>query len=329
MGGGGGQKSGGGAGGKQSWSSYMEKFHEAMLRGSYLDEGGDYESGLRSTNPDDYSTEDEYLSVMRDVLEAHETSPFSGETAYDPATRLTAMGTAVGNFRTAVGLLDEDGDWEGAFDTAEARVEETLTEEHLQGYVDSFDGLMSSPMINAFHRLYAAAADANASNSSAFILARAMLEREHLKDVAKFGQDLTFQGYKDKLTMIQNGVSAILQQLAHKYEMKRLVMTSEIEAERMGIIAEKEQSIREVELAVRDVQWELEVWQYAANILAGISGAIGSPTHAMGRETEGASGLASGLGGAMSGAAAGAMVGGPWGAAIGGVIGGVGGYLSA
>lgn len=88
-----------------------------------------------------------------------------------------------------------------------------------------------------------------------------------------------------------------------------------IELSRMQVVAMFEQSNVNIDYDEKQYRWELENWQYVANMLA----AIGSGTaSAGGRQT---SKFSSALGGALSGAAAGATVGGAPGAAVGGLIG--------
>jgi len=90
-----------------------------------------------------------------------------------------------------------------------------------------------------------------------------------------------------------------------------------IELSRMQIVAAFEQSNVNVDYDEKQFRWDLENYQYLANMLAAIGGGTAS---AGGRQT---SKFSSALGGALSGAAAGAAISGgnPIGAAIGGVIG--------
>jgi len=94
-----------------------------------------------------------------------------------------------------------------------------------------------------------------------------------------------------------------------------------LEANRIKIVAMKEQTDRDAALDEEDALWDLEVFQYGANVLAAISGGTSSP------KVKEPSALQSALGGAMSGAAAGWMIGGGYGAAIGAVIGAAASFL--
>jgi hypothetical protein len=91
--------------------------------------------------------------------------------------------------------------------------------------------------------------------------------------------------------------------------------TKDLEWRRMSVVALAEQSATNMEMLDKRYRWELENYQYGANMLGAISG--GTTGTASGKTNK----VASALGGALSGAAAGAMIGGVPGAVIGGVIG--------
>ena len=93
-----------------------------------------------------------------------------------------------------------------------------------------------------------------------------------------------------------------------------------IEGNRIKIVALKEETDMNAEIDKFDALWDLETFQYGANLLAAISGGTTGPQKP--------STAASVIGGAMSGMSAGAMVGGSWGAAIGGILGGAAGLLN-
>lgn len=93
-----------------------------------------------------------------------------------------------------------------------------------------------------------------------------------------------------------------------------------IEANRIAIVANKEENDMNIEIEAKEELWDFELLQYAGNMLAAVSGGTVSPkTPSTGQ---------SALGGAMSGAAVGAQVGGGYGAIIGAIIGGIGGLLA-
>ena len=98
-----------------------------------------------------------------------------------------------------------------------------------------------------------------------------------------------------------------------------------VEASRMSIVAEKEESDRNLEIAVGNYGWILSTWQSYGNLLA--SGAGGTAVYSSDKKSS----AASAIGGALSGAASGAMLGSAVpgvGTAIGAGVGAVAGLLS-
>lgn len=146
-------------------------------------------------------------------------------------------------------------------------------------------------------------------------------------DVAKANQtkdiqvaDLTIRSDAEYKRMYLEAASQMLrlmlQRIAWQEGYARLV----VEANRIKIVANKEETDMNMEIGKLDSLWDLEVFQYGGNLLGAVSGgAVGTqkPTLA-----------ASVLGGAMSGAAAGAQIGGPYGALAGSIFGVAAGLLS-
>ena len=117
----------------------------------------------------------------------------------------------------------------------------------------------------------------------------------------------------------------LLQRVSFEAEYARM----SVEANRIKIVAKKEQTDQDDTIDEQDALWNLEVFQYGANVMAGIAGGTS------GNKMKSPSKTASVIGGAMAGAGAGAMigaevgsVGGPWGAAIGAVVGAAAAWLS-
>jgi hypothetical protein len=107
-------------------------------------------------------------------------------------------------------------------------------------------------------------------------------------------------------------------------EYRRALSAMSLEAQKLRIIAYKEQFETNAEFDEQDAKWDLEVFQHGANIMAGIAGGVGQN---MPKKSK----VASALGGALAGAAMGAMAmpAAPYiGAAIGAVVGGIAGLLS-
>jgi len=127
-----------------------------------------------------------------------------------------------------------------------------------------------------------------------------------------------------------DGAGQILHLMLQRVAWQESLMRTIIEGKRIKIVAKAEEVNRNAALDEEDALWDLEVFQYGANLMAGAAGGTATTktraTNATG---------ASMLGGALSGAAAGAMIGsavpgiGTVAGAIGGaVVGGAAAYMS-
>jgi hypothetical protein len=112
-----------------------------------------------------------------------------------------------------------------------------------------------------------------------------------------------------------------LRLIALKLEYQKVLSQMTTEANRIKIVAKKEEAGVNLEIDESAATWDLEIFQHGANLLASIGGGTMIPNEKK------KSTFSSALGGAMMGAAAGGYMaagtamGGPVGAVLGGVLG--------
>jgi hypothetical protein len=290
-------------------------------------------------------------------------SPFATATAYNPDSAVTYMLSAACNFETAVDDMEATTDFANAITNAITRFDalaETPTwvdpspaaADEISADVDAFESVQDDHIENdILPRFKAGMRDINAVQTSSFVLGQAYIEASGSRDVAKYQGDLRTKAYllKDELmaksAIAENSFNLqletdrrrnitemnhdILQYMIQKIQFSQAVAHYLIEVRRMQIVAKKEQSDVNLLLDEQDAKWDLEAYQYGANMLGSIGG--GTVTNSMSK----ASKISSALGGALSGAAAGTMVGSAVpgigtavGAAVGGIVGLAGGLLS-
>ncbi len=122
------------------------------------------------------------------------------------------------------------------------------------------------------------------------------------------------------------GAEAMLRDLFGHIELEKTLMHYTMEANRLEIVATKEQDDTDNMIAVKDGRWDLETYQYGANLLAAIGGGTLLPSGSSSGGDNPSTGT-SALGGALAGAAIGSSVGGGWSTIIGGALGGIAGGL--
>ena len=275
---------------------------------------------------DDTGTDSAESSMVDAMNAALGGSPYSTMAAYDPSTSLTAMDTAVGAFNTRVDALDYDGDWEAATDAVVTKADVSVFDDtYINADIAAFRALVDDRINNeVLPRFQGGLRDINAVMSSAFVVGEAIIESSANNDVNKYTTELKLKLNIQRNDFVLKGIESILRNQYAIVELEKNVAHYTIEAQRMRIAALKEKKDTENTILVKNGRWDLETFQYGANLLASIGGGTVVPSAA-----DGPSQGVSAIGGALSGGAVGSAVSGgnPWvtggGALIGGLIGGL------
>ena len=254
-------------------------------------------------------------------------SPYTAMTAYDPDTSLDNMDTAVSNFDTDVEALDPDDDWEDAVTAVVAKLDSTVFDDvYVDADIEAFGDVLDDQLENVvLPRFKGGMRDIGAVMTSAFVVGQAVIEGMRDRDVAKYGSEARLKFNIQRNDFVYKGVETVLRNYMAKMEFRKSHMHYAIEAYRMRVVSEKEKKDTENNISIADGRWDLETYQYGANLLASIGGGTMIPKDSGGGG--GPSTAQSGIGGALAGAAAGGMIGGPTGAIVGGILGGIGGLL--
>jgi hypothetical protein len=263
------------------------------------------------------TVEDSVVDIMNVALGG---SPYATMVALDPSAELTAMDTAVAAFNSRVDALDWDGDWEAAVDAAVIKADaavfdDTYIDNDITAFGNNLDDQIENIVLPRFH---GGMRDVNAVMSSAFVIGESIIEGMRDRDVAKYGTDLRVKVNFQRNDFIAKGVESMLRDLVAQIDMEKSVAHYTIEANRLRIVAEKEEKDTNNDTAVANAKWDLEVWQYGANLLAAIGGGTVTPSG-----SKGPSKAQSAIGGVLSGAAMGyaASGGNPYATAGGAVLG--------
>ena len=241
--GGGGSSSGsGGSSGRVDYPTYMKTAH-----GQWLDDDGV-----------DVLT-DSTAGAMEAALGA---SPWSGESAYNPATPLAAAWTAVCAYNTVVDALDESADWLGAMSTvetevdaniydddfisnklleylqdiglaielAETAVDSVIDDSSIEADTDAFSTSMDDVVDNTMTKFRTGMRNINAVNSSAFVLGEAILFGMKGRDVAQHESASRVKLNEQRNTMIvgllDGGISLTKAGVTYKMTRDQLIINA-------------------------------------------------------------------------------------------------------
>jgi len=304
-------KGGGGSSGQVRYPAYVERIHEDWLDAT----GSDFINAS-------------VTEVMNDALGA---SPYAAATAYDPDADIASYIAAVGDFRTTVAALIGHMELAPTLPTVVSEADITADVANLESQVETLkDNRLTGTVIPRFE---AGMRDVNAVVSSAFVIGRAVIESEAdaevTREAARHGSKLRIAV---KATDAQVGELNLKEaELVNKAyqvgaDFEKVAAQLMVEAYRIKIVAKKEEADTNQEYDVADAHWDLEVFQYGANVMASPAGGTGVPS---GKKLTAGSVIGGALSGAAAGGIAGAMMGGtvmgmgagPFGAIAGGLLG--------
>lgn len=315
--GGGGSTGGGGSSGQVDYPQYMKGWHENLLSHASVDAPS--------------------LSVT-DAMNAAWTagSPFTGETAYDPDPEVAAILVASNDLDDLVDLLSQGTGLDALVSSIldDSRVATAITD--FDNVITDITHLVNADLVNAvalnqIPEFEAGMRDIGAVVSSAFPIGKGIINKAVVDQTAKIAGELRLQQVKFAADLhtskfAENALAVVQLKLQYQYQLSALT----IEANRLKIVAKKEEVDTNLKLVEVDATWDLEVFKYGANVLGSIAGTATN----QGSNLQTGSSVGSAIGGALSGAAAGAAlgamkgsIGGPAGAAIGGVLGLASGFL--
>jgi hypothetical protein len=331
---------GGSSAGAVDYPDYMKAAHEDWLTQSAAD-----------------SIEDSITGVMNTALGG---SPWGAQLAYDPDADLAASQAMIDAFAATLAGMSDTVDWAALVtqaitsvgakysavvaDKAITNISEANIVAAVSAFEDVLDDELTTRILPRFRR---GMQDINAVVSSAFPIGEAVLESFKNRDVAKFESDLRLKKVDVELEiekanlakdisvaemnlrsdleyekMYLEGSSQMLRLMVQRIAWLEGNVRTTIEANRIKIVAKKEENDVNMEIDKDDALWDLEVFQHGANLLAGIAGGT--------TQSMKPSKAASAIGGAMSGASTGAMIGSAipgLGTVAGGIIGGAAGLL--
>jgi hypothetical protein len=286
---------GGGSSGAVSHAAYLETVHADWLNSS----GSDIVTS----------------SVTDAINAALTTSPWTGQAAYDPDTDIAAYMAVVGAFAATLAGLSDTADWNALYTQANTTIDALDTvaiDADIVAFGNVMDDQLTAVTLPRFRR---GMQDINAVVSSAFVIGEAVIEGFRNRDVAKYATGLRAASAVERPKYLLSGTEQMLRMMTNRLGLEDGYTKVYIEAMRIKIVAKKEEDDKNMTIDEQDALWDLEAFQYGANIMAAIQGGTAS------NKIKEPSAMSSAIGGALSGAAAGAMIAGASSGAIAGPVG--------
>lgn len=330
--------------GKVGFPSYMETFHTAMLGTPSgftnlnslmvaMQSGNSPYEGESAYNPD------AALLVSQNRYTTYDTAltSFVPNTDWQTAIGVSKAKLDDGTTYAKIDLVTNDMA-ANAIANAIAAATAALSSTAISDQVDAYETRVVPRFLRSVNRFTAGLADIGAVNSSAFIVGMALLESEVNADVNKFDADISAQAFNEiaaggiKATFqaaatqrqqrnlyLAEATNLLMQALQQKIQLQAEATRLQSELNRVKIVAKQEQTDKDLEIAILDSGWDLDILLKGMGVVGGLTGASYIPDKP--------SKAQSAIGGAISGAAAGGMVAGLPGAIVGGIGGLLGGIL--
>ena len=277
---------GGGSSGQVRYPAYVETVHEDWLW-----------AGVDTIDAS-------VTEVMNDALGA---SPYAAAVAFDPDADIASYIASVGNFNTVVAALMGNLETNPTLPTIVTEANITADVANLETQLESLkDDRLTGTVLPRFE---AGMRDVNAVVSSAYVIGKAIIESdadaEVTREAARHGSKLRIavkatDGQVGELNLKK--AELVNKAYQTEAEFEKLAAQLMVEAYRIKIVAKKEEADANQEYDAADAKWDMEVFQYGANVMASPAGGTAVPS---GKKTT----AGSVIGGALSGAAAGAIAG--------------------
>jgi len=147
-------------------------------------------------------------------------------------------------------------------------------------------------------------------------------ESERVVDLAKQVDDISLKSNTDKNRMYIVGVEQMLRYFLARLSAEEAYSKLYVSGQMAAVEAQRSETETQSEIDEADATWDLTVFQYGANVMAGASGGTAIPLRRPGPTR-----AQSMIGGAMSGAAMGTMINPGIGTAAGAGLGAIAGYF--
>jgi hypothetical protein len=291
------------------YPSYMQKVHEKLLVAS-VDGSGSGTGG-----------------VVAAIATAITADPYNGLTAFDPATYITAMETALTTFTASVTAMNAHTDFDTYHSAAAAQIDAVISPDsyitaRAAAHAVTLDNEINTKVLPRFN---AGMRDINAVQTSAFVIGNAIIMIDRNDKVDKFIADMRFQADSKRAELVQNATAEMIRMYLQKLEYGRVEAALTLDEKRLAFAMQGDYKTETKALAADDARWPLETYKYGANMLAAVGGGVTSSTPTDGNKT--ARIIGSGLSGAVAGAMVGREIGGSSGGGIGAIMGGIAGLL--
>jgi hypothetical protein len=284
---------GGSSSGEVEYPKYMEYIYKHMLV-----DGGNLDGYFTTKGWDELPTN---MFELMSVGFTDAGNPWNGEETFDPNEALTSVAgspfkkvdDAYDSISSAIAVISGKG-YFGDFDDIDflddlstsltglmTAIDTILDSSTLEDVVDSFEENKKGRFLADVSAWTAGMADINAVHTSSFVIGMALKQKEFQESIDAFERELKVNLYS---SILKDGIGAYLKaqlfRLGSKDELFRqgpqmysALSAMKLEVEKLKIITMAEKSERQLRIDTNEALWDYELFMYAGNLFASISGA--------------------------------------------------------
>lgn len=257
---------------------YMQAAHLNMLMG--------YDSTLQvSTNDTMHNIDIDTIgsagtnpfNVMAIMYQAYlNGSPYSLAAAYDPSSEFAAMEDSLARFEGVVDDIDvSSAHWDELADVVIALGDSTfgVDSTHITNATSAFQTRTDAAYYRSISRVAAGFYEANAAEGTGMLLALALLENGRQAEVNNYQAELERVNETNRGQFISSQVGDLVRMDQAKWQLEQNLHTFKYDYQNRRIIEGKEMTAEEIDFAVRDAMWDLDLFRAGVQVMQASSGA--------------------------------------------------------
>jgi tetratricopeptide (TPR) repeat protein len=210
-------------------------------------------------------------SYLEDALDSG--SPFAEAVAYDPGGDIEELLARFDQYNATVEDIPDAADaWRDFIDVALEKADEVLAGGTIEEQVAEFTEAYDEDYDDRVNEFMAARWDAGSVNSSAFAIGLAVYSGRRDRAIRNFETQARLDKNKQRSLFVMQAVEKLSGLLLSKTEAERVATGVYADMVKITIDAQSNYYGRELEIAVREATWDLDLFKYGIPIIGAAAG---------------------------------------------------------
>ncbi|MFA5448635.1 MAG: hypothetical protein WC233_10215, partial [Sphaerochaeta sp.] len=165
-------------------------------------------------------------SITDSLNNAFSNNPWESKAAYNPATKISAMEAELGSLDTAIGAFNPLTSYQSYVAALSTLFDSDVFDDtYINADIAAFQDILNDQIETiVLPKMQAGLRDVNAVNSSAFMIAEAIIWGMSTRDTAKYGSELRQKLNVQRADMIGRAADTLLQATIAKHELHKALL---------------------------------------------------------------------------------------------------------